>query len=73
MMMPYTPSDETAKMYRMPTFRSDTTQPGANGITAQAMKARTTVMIGARMKTALSAPEGMTTSLSTNLIMSAKD
>ncbi|MNU05938.1 hypothetical protein D3C72_2509350 [compost metagenome] len=60
-------------MYRMPTFRSDTTQPGANGMTAQAMKARITVMIGAMMKTALSAPAGITTSFSTNLIMSAKD
>ena len=57
----------------MPTFRLDTTQPGANGITAQAMKARITVMIGASRKTALSAPEGTTTSFSTNFSMSAND
>ena len=41
MMMPYTPSELIAKMYRMPTLRSEMTQPGANGMAAQAMKART--------------------------------
>ena len=57
----------------MPTFRSDITQPGANGMTAQAMKARITVMIGASRKTVLSAPAGTTISFSTNFSMSAND
>ncbi|MNJ42745.1 hypothetical protein D3C77_377200 [compost metagenome] len=73
MMMPYTPSELIARMYRMPTFRSDTTQPGAKGITAQAMKASTKLISGARMKTTLSDPDGMTISFSTNLKKSAKD
>ena len=52
---------------------SDTTQPGASGTTAQAAKARTKLIRGARMKTTLSAPSGMTISFSTNFRKSAKD
>ncbi len=73
MMIPYTPSELIAKTYRIPTLRSDTTQPGANGITAQTMKAVMTVITGAIRKTVLSAPAGTMISFNTNLIMSAKD
>jgi hypothetical protein len=50
-----------------------TTQPGANGITAQLPKASTKVRSGANRKTVLSAPAGMTISFSTNFKKSAKD
>src|SRR5450432_2160709 len=50
-----------------------TTQPGASGITAQAPNARVKLTMGASRKTNLSAPAGMTISLSTNFRKSAKD
>lgn len=57
----------------MPTLRFETTQPGANGTTAQPTKARIRLISGARMNTTLSAPAGITISFSTNLKKSAKD
>src|SRR3954470_12403305 len=51
----------------------ETTQPGANGITAQAPKARVKLIRGASRKTTLSALDGMITSLTKNLMKSAKD
>src|SRR3990167_5427540 len=62
-----------ANRYITPTLMLDTTQPGANGITAQPTRARVKVSTGASRKTNLSAPSGMTSSFSTNLIRSAKD
>ena len=51
--IPYTPKEETAKRYIIPTFISDTTQPGANGMTAHPAKLKTMVIIGANKKTIL--------------------
>ena len=50
---------------------SDRTQVSLNGITAQAIMARTKLVIGARMKTARSEPAGITTSLTTYFSASA--
>ena len=49
------------------------THPGANGMAAQAMKARMKVSSGASRKTTLSAPAGTMISFRTNLKKSAKD
>ena len=57
----------------MPTFRSEMTQPGANGMAAQAMKASTKLISGASKNTTLSDPAGTTISFSTNLKKSAND
>ena len=51
----------------------ETTHPGARGMTAQAPKARVKLIRGARRKTILSAPAGMTISLRMNFMRSAKD
>jgi hypothetical protein len=48
-------------------LRSAITHPGATGTTAQPTKASVRVRIGARMKTVLLAPAGITISLKTNL------
>ena len=45
-------------MNRIPTFMSEITQPGAQGITAQTITGSTKEIIGARKNTALSAPDG---------------
>ena len=47
------PREEIAMMYRIPTFKSDTTQPSEKGMTAQADNATKQVIIGARIKIAL--------------------
>ena len=52
---------------------SASTQPCANGITAQASTASTKESIGARKNTALSAPAGTTISLTTYFSASATD
>ena len=72
MMIAYTCSDEIAKMNRIPTFMSEITHPGAQGITAQTITGSTKETIGARKNTALSAPDGMTISLTMYFSMSAK-
>ena len=53
MITPYTPREETANKYITPTLISDTTHPGAKGITAQPARLKTIVIIGARRKTIL--------------------
>ena len=72
MITPYTSSEETAKMNRMPTLMSAITQPGAKGIATKASRARVMDRNGARKKTNLSAPAGMTISFRTYFSASAK-
>ena len=59
-------------MKSTPTFMSEITQPGAQGITAQTIIGRTKLTIGASRNTALSAPAGTTISLTMYLRKSAK-
>ena len=59
-------------MNRIPTFMSEITQPGAQGITAQTITGSTKLTIGARKNTALSAPAGTTISLTMYFRKSAK-
>ena len=56
MIIPYTPKDETAKIYKIPTLMSATTQPSAKGITAQDDKATKQVTIGPVSYTHLTLP-----------------
>ena len=60
-------------MNRIPTFMSEITQPGAQGITAQTITGSTNEIIGASRNTGLSAPDGITISLTMYFTMSAKD
>ena len=62
-----------AKMNRIPTFMSEITQPGAQGITAQTITGSTKLIIGASMNSVLSAPAGTTISLTMYFRKSAKD
>ena len=73
MMIAYTCIDEMAKTNRIPTFMSEITQPGAQGITAQTITGSTKEIIGASMKTALSAPAGTTISFTMYFRKSAND
>ena len=59
-------------MNRIPTFMSEITQPGAQGITTQTIAGSTKLTIGARKNTALSAPAGTTISLTMYFRKSAK-
>ncbi len=60
-------------MNRIPTFMSEITQPGAQGITAQTITGSTNEIIGASMNSVLSAPAGTTISLTMYFRKSAKD
>ena len=71
MMTPYTSNEDTAKTYKIATLISDNTQVSLNGITAQAISAKTNDVSGASMKTARSAPAGITTSFTTYFNASA--
>ena len=51
--MPYTPNDETANKYKIPTLMSAITCVLLNGITAHATKAKVIVTIGAKIKITL--------------------
>jgi hypothetical protein len=70
---PYTSNPATANINRMPTFKSVNTQPLLNGITDHATKDKTKVTSGAKIKTTLSEPAGMTISLKTYFRKSAND
>ena len=59
-------------MNRIPTFMSEITQPGAQGITAQTITGSTKEIIGASKNTRLSAPAGTTISLTMYFRKSAK-
>ncbi len=59
-------------MNRIPTFMSEITQPGAQGITTQTIAGSTKLTIGASRNTVLSAPAGMTISLTMYFRKSAK-
>src|SRR3984885_3588139 len=67
----YTPSDDMARRNRIPILRSAITNPGANGTTANDIRAVATTMAGARTKTGLSAKGGIQSSLVNSLIESA--
>ena len=71
MMIPYTPSEEIANRYRMPTLMSAITSPSPTGITAQATIASTKVSIGAMMNTTRLAPAGRIVSLANSFRPSA--
>ena len=70
--MPYTPSEDTANRYSTPTLMSAMAQPLLVGITAQAIIASTKVRNGASRNRARLAPDGITVSLVSILIASAK-
>src|SRR3546814_722653 len=72
MITPYTPSDEIANRYRIPTLMSASTSPASNGITAQAIRLRRKVSIGAARKITLFAPDGRMVSLASSFTPSAK-
>ena len=71
-MTPYTPREEIANIYIIPTFISDTTKPGANGITAHPAILNTIVITGAKRKTTLLEFVGIIFSFVNNFIASAK-
>ena len=71
--MPYTPKDETAKRYSMPTLISAKTKFWSKGITAQAINASVIVTIGARMKIILLDVAGIMISLKRYFNASASD
>ena len=71
--IPYTPNDETAKIYKMPTLISARTLSTPKGITAQAIKAKVIVIIGARIKIILFELAGIIISLKIYLRASARD
>ena len=63
MIIPYTPREETANRYKIPTFMSASTKSSLIGITAQATRASVIVTMGAKIKTALLALAGIIISL----------
>src|SRR5262249_10168116 len=73
MMMPYTPSEEIAKMYSTPTLMSAITHRAFTGMTAQAESESTHVTKSANRNTPLLATAGVTGSFRKNLSKSAND
>ena len=69
--IPYTPRDDIAKIYNIPTFISATTQLSAKGTTAQADKATKQVTIGAITNIILLALFGIIGSFKSNFRKSA--
>ena len=69
---PYTPREETAKRYIIPTLISETTNPGAKGMTAHPAKLKTIVIMGASIKTILLEPLGIIFSFVISFKASAK-
>ena len=62
-MIPYTPKDETANKYSIPTFISAKTKFSSKGITAQAINAKVIVTIGASINIILFEVAGIMISL----------
>ena len=60
---PYTPKEDTAKIYNIPMSKSQSTMPSPNGITAHAIRASKNVNTGAAKNTTVFALLGKTGSL----------
>src|SRR5690348_16692816 len=71
MMTPYTPMEVSDSRYSRPASACDTTTVGDSGITAQAAKAGTSAITGARRNSSLLEFAGMTTSFISSLTTSA--
>jgi len=70
--IPYTPTDEIAIVYRIPSEKSVSARPLPNGITAQPIRLKTRLIIGARKNRLFVACCGMIISFTTSLRASAK-
>src|SRR4051794_3274143 len=70
-MMPYTPIDVIARMYRRPALMSASSHVSLNGITAHAARAGANDSIGAMKNSARLAPDGTTISLNSIFSTSA--
>ena len=71
--IPYTPNDEIAKIYNIPTLMSANTKSSLKGMTAHATKASVIVTIGAKIKIILFELAGIIISLNMYFKASAKD
>src|SRR3989338_4484256 len=71
MMMPYTASEVSARIYSNPALRSASTMPSLNGTAAHAASDGASAMIGARTNRNLLEPVGMMISLKNNFTPSA--
>ena len=71
--IPYTPSEDTANKYNIPTFMSAKTWVALNGMTAQDIRAKVIVMMGAIIKITLLELEGIIISLNIYFNASASD
>ena len=72
-MIPYTPKEETAKIYNIPTFIFAITKDSLKGITAQEINANVIVITGARIKIILFELAGTIISLKIYFNASAND
>jgi len=70
--IPYTPNEETAKIYSIPIFTSANTIVSSKGITAQPTKLSVNVIIGAAINIVKFALLGNTVSFKSNFRPSAK-
>ena len=70
--IPYTPTDEIAIEYRIPSEKSVSVSPLPNGITAQPSRLNTRLIIGARKNRLTVACCGITISFTTSFRASAK-
>jgi len=68
---PYTPTDEIAIVYRIPSEKSVSASPLPNGITAQPIRLNTRLIIGARKNRLFVACCGIIISFTTSLSASA--
>ena len=71
--IPYTPNDETAKRYKIPTLMSARTKSSPNGITAHDINANVIVTTGANTNTSLFELAGIIISLKIYFNASAND
>lgn len=69
--IPYTPTDEIAIVYRIPSEKSVSARPLPNGITAQPIRLNTRLIIGARKNRLFVACCGIIISFTTSLSASA--
>jgi hypothetical protein len=71
-LIPYTPKDDSISRYSTPLFKSVYTMPSPLGITAQAIKDRVNVLIGANLNSYGLAVLGTMGSLTNSFSPSAK-
>jgi len=68
---PYTPTEEIASVYRIPSEKSDSVRPAPNGITPHPSRLKISVITGARKNRLFVACAGITVSLTTSFKASA--